>query len=109
MTKKQKFILYVSGLLILAGVTALIIRKRNKSTIEQFETFLRNSLKNNWVVLSGASDKKKELAKDLWLKKLNSDEAETLVYLSESKYPPGANTDIADKLIKKWGVESLNV
>lgn len=109
MTKRQKYILYVSGLLILAGITALIIRKKNKSTIEQFDSFSRNSLKNNWSVLQGASDKKKELAKELWLKKLNVDEAETLVYLSQSKYPPGANTDIADKLIKKWGVESLNV
>ena len=109
MTKRQKYILYVSGLLILAGITALIIRKKNKSTVEQFDTFSRNSLKNNWSVLQGANDKKKELAKELWLKKLNVDEAETLVYLSQSKYPPGANTDIADKLIKKWGVESLNV
>ena len=109
MTKKQKFILYVSGLIILAGVTALIIKRKNRSTVEQFDTFLRNSLKNNWNILQGASDDKKELAKTLWLKKLNVDEAETLVYLSQSKYPPGANTDIADKLIKKWGVESLNV
>lgn len=109
MNKKQKFILYVSGLLVIAGITALIIRKRNRSTAEQFDTFLSNSLKNSWAVLKGASDKKKEQARALWLKKLNVDEAETLVYLSQSKYPPGANTDIADKLIKKWGVESLNV
>jgi hypothetical protein len=32
-----------------------------------------------------------------------------LIAFAALTYPPGANTDIADKLIKKWGVESLNV
>jgi hypothetical protein len=108
MNKKQKFILYVSSLLVVATVVALVIRKRNRSTIEQFTTFKDNSIKNNWGIFTGASDSKILEAQNLWLKKLNTDEAETLIHLSNSKYPPGANTDIADKLIKKWGVKSLN-
>lgn len=107
MTKRKKYILFISALALAGTITYLVIKKRNKSTIEQFETFRQISLQNGWNIFKNAKEDFINISRELWLKNLNKSEAETLVLLSQSAYPTGINKINADAIIAKWGINNI--